>query len=301
MCKEVERTGKGTFSVTRKDSVSYEKVQEAFNLAIQQGSFGTEQLSDALHDKNQSAPNDPKQRHRNMFLSAIEKAAPEALAELYEIWVMPKPKEGNYSNLDRSWQQKRIEKLFDVYSKHPHVLPPQTRALVDWLKKRHLKVDWMLERVTETWASWSLTEQEGLLEKSDLHFAKYTPHYTEVVFAKGQFISFNLTHDVKAAVPWEVEEAFLRWQFEERLLECQRELQANLRRVEVKGKEAKHHFEWLVQYQTQCLSHADICDKWSESGEILEHSTVSRGLKEASDLIGLPLRPPGRGGRRPNS
>jgi hypothetical protein len=56
------------------------------------------------------------------------------------------------------------------------------------------------------------------------------------------------------------------------------------------------HFKWLARYQVIGESYAAIAES-----NCVDYKTVSEGVKRTAEAIDLPLRPPGRPGRKPNS
>jgi hypothetical protein len=56
------------------------------------------------------------------------------------------------------------------------------------------------------------------------------------------------------------------------------------------------HFRWLARYQVIGESYADIAES-----DWVDYKTVSEGIKRTAEAIDLPLRQPGRPGRKPNS
>lgn len=70
------------------------------------------------------------------------------------------------------------------------------------------------------------------------------------------------------------------------------------RQVKVKKKTGTRDFRFLVAHQIEGLVYPQISDKYpKDEDEVYDVSTISRGIKDAGYLLGLPLRKTDPGGR----
>lgn len=246
-----------------------------------------------LYNRQQVQPADPRRGHYNRFLTTLEEVAPEVLGELYEV---RKNLRATFNEvlLDNVQMQRPIRDLLSVRDNPYGQLPPRTKGVIAWLERHHLIADWMLERARETLVWWDIQAQEGKLDPEKLAFAKYrldqAPPYSEE-----DRPAFSLFHQPRTAEPWRIEESYLRWRFEQGLLEYKRAREARYEPMTVSDKN-NQHFTWLVRYQVHGMSFRDICVSYPKNGS-LEESAVGRALHSTAGLLGLPLRPPAKGGR----
>ena len=64
-----------------------------------------------------------------------------------------------------------------------------------------------------------------------------------------------------------------------------------------KLKRKRVHFEWLVRYQIQSWSQRQIADAYSDT--TLTEDAIGKAVRETAELVGLTVRQPDKGGRRP--
>lgn len=178
----------------------------------------------------------------------------------------------------------------------PHAYPHPTdaqkeeerRATVEWAESWNLNEEWMLHTAHSTLTLLLGDEEvDGLLYPGgDAHVM---PSPDDFEFTTQFYMPFLQNRSAyKRRVLQEVEEYVERYMDE---VEEQLAQEGELREPVVKQKQ-DDHFRWLVRYQVLETGFPTLADNVGRS-----RPTVTEGVKSTAELVGISLRPRGRGGR----
>ena len=217
---------------------------------------------------------------RRFFLEAV-KVAPAVLESLKEE-LLPLYEEAVDQDRVATWEG-------------PPVLTGEDseleRRLVDWSRRYHLNESWILDSALLTLRFFS----RGVKTKYFVVPAQFRSHPE---FPPLQFEEPAWIPDLHTKKQYMTR---ARSNFEKELQDYVQSIEAKLRALGWKKTPQKRlakplqHFEWLVQYQCAGWSQGRIGEEY-KAGQ----KTVSEALKRTADLIGLTLRPRGKGGRPPS-
>jgi len=189
------------------------------------------------------------------------------------------------------------------------------KGLTSWADQFHLRHTWVLNAALGTLRLWQIAPQSLKRTDWDLSFSwgiskralEIDPpgsewHWDPIAVWSGLPVEPYIFQDA-----WLIDRE-TRPEATRRIMEsCATNLKVYLNRVEslarerglkrAKQKRNPEHFEWLVDYQTNEWNHRKIADHYSKNGKILTEDAVGKALRGTAALIGLILRPPGRGGK----
>jgi len=229
---------------------------------------------------------------RALFLLSLRRVAPEAMKDLagepYELISKAIAERGDVE------ERIRLALPFLLSGSDPGALewlytPEAVRAasgISVWGNRWNLGAAWVLDQAVQTLAIWLQTF--GLRERHD-----WGPFYNGFMIYEPPSVA------VRGWNPYEETESEARnrmmKEFKLRLtqhLDSTREDLAVQAFERAPRKSAAEHFEWLVRYQVLGDSYRAIAD---DVGRDVQ--TVREAIDSTCRLIGIPLRPPEKGGR----
>jgi hypothetical protein len=181
-------------------------------------------------------------------------------------------------------------------------------SLFNWSRRHRLDTTWCRERAYDTLDWWCLSQESRRIQMWD-----YDGAYQTIMAFRGDHPRF--TFEYKTLYP---REGF-RPDVKRRIMEAvEKELDAFLDGREAlaeengmvapRQKRDKQHFEWLVCFQVNQMSYADILELYfpnefataKKAGNISDRTKrIRKAVNEVADFINLPLREDGvRPGRR---
>jgi hypothetical protein len=184
-------------------------------------------------------------------------------------------------------------------------------SLFNWSRRHRLDATWCRERAYDTLDWWCFSQGGREIQMWD-----YDGAYQTIMAFRGDHPRF--TFEFKTLYP---REGF-RPDVKKRIMEAvEKELDAYLDRQEAlaeengmvapRQKREKQHFEWLVCFQVNQMSYAEILELYSpeefadakKAGNLSDRTKrIRKAVHEVADFINLPLREDGiRPGRRPRS
>jgi hypothetical protein len=178
----------------------------------------------------------------------------------------------------------------------------ELRPLLDWCRKTHLDAPWVKRRVILSAARWARKKQfRGPAEWRNPTFRDGG----ELVPASQRRIIVIARIDdpgsVSRGAALKKFIAIATDRFNETWSEICESAPIQDRGVSLTAiRDLNRFLDWIIDYQVHEMSYQDVAARHglaNESGR----RTVARGVQAVSDLIGLPLRAPRRGGPRPRS
>jgi len=175
-------------------------------------------------------------------------------------------------------------------------------SLLGWAQRHRLTDRWLLDATLRNLGDWSTKESCGEALRWQYPCCYGTVQDSGRVVVSGIGVEILAGPDLAVQPPVYFPATETRATYLSRVrLYC--EITENV--VEGQGfkpsrkKRNSKHLDWLVRYQIQNWSHRKIADHHGAK-QTLTETAIGKALHQTADLIGITLRSPHKGGRRPS-